>query len=148
MDRLTANTGENETAETKASYDAYGKPLSMTDAQGNTTKFEYDRHDNLVCVTRADGGEVKYTYYENGLLQSQTDACGNTTVYTYDASGRIETDTDGEENTVSLTQGDMLCRPRRQLIKIGIIFIIGLCLQYLALCYQLMEWRRIAIHQT
>ena len=102
MDRLTANTGENETAETKASYDAYGKPLSMTDAQGNTTKFEYDRHDNLVCVTRADGGEVKYTYYENGLLQSQTDACGNTTVYTYDASGRIETVTDGEENTVSL----------------------------------------------
>ncbi|MBE5870896.1 MAG: hypothetical protein E7294_06525 [Lachnospiraceae bacterium] len=64
----TVHTGENETAEPKASYDAYGKPLSMTDAQGNTTKFEYDRHDNLICVTKADGSKIRYEVGVDGNI--------------------------------------------------------------------------------
>jgi len=72
----------------RATYDDMHRPLTMTDAAGNTTTYAYDHHGNVLSITDALGHSTVNTYDRNtGLLLQTTDAAGGVTTYSYDPSG-------------------------------------------------------------
>ena len=93
-------------------YDANGRPLQMTDANGTVTSFaysgrgwlmsqtvapaggvgqttlyEYDKVGQLTKVTQPDGGTVSFSYDGAHRLVGATDSSGNSITYTLDAMG-------------------------------------------------------------
>jgi RHS repeat-associated protein len=88
---------EYESPEILTVYDAVGRKLSQTDANGNVTQYDYDLLDHLVEVTGADpdGAGLDYTspvshwvYDAAGQLLSMTDPEDRETTYEYDDLGR------------------------------------------------------------
>jgi RHS repeat-associated protein len=113
---------------TSTTYDAAGRPLTVTDAGGNTTRteyddlgrqsatvdalgrrteFAYDDRGQLVRTTFADGTFTAASYDAAGHRVSSTDRAGLVTNYVYDALGRL-TDTIEPD----ATPGDMSDNPR------------------------------------
>lgn len=45
-----------------ATYDCWGNPLTMTDANGNVTRYSYDGIDRVLTITNPDGSSKSYTY--------------------------------------------------------------------------------------
>ena len=82
-------------------YDALNRPVSVTDAEGNTTRYAYDTMGNLATVTDPAGNETSYAYNGAGELTRKTDPDGNATAYTYNALGQVETVTDANGNTTT-----------------------------------------------
>lgn len=96
-------------------HDDVGRPLAVTNAEGETTTFSYDANGNLAWVEGHDGDRTTFTYNDadelvveerpdsttigytfgpSGLLDARTDAAGEDTTYTYSARGQVETSTD------------------------------------------------------
>ncbi|WP_322026153.1 LysM peptidoglycan-binding domain-containing protein [Burkholderia sp. BCC1977] len=107
---------------TSVVYDAFGRVVQNTDANGVVRKTQYDRSGNVVIVTDGTGAESKLTYDAFGNVLTSTDRTGATTSYAYaqfnreisvtmpegirtttryDELGQIIALTDGRGNTTS-----------------------------------------------
>ncbi len=64
------------------SYDAYGNPLTRTDALGRVTKYEYNDMGLLKAVTQ--------NFKENPTLEDDPNATNVRTEYTYDVLGNLK----------------------------------------------------------
>ena len=53
-------------------YDAYSRPVSMTDEQGATERYEYDANGNLIKTTKRSGTVIESEYNALGLVLSRT----------------------------------------------------------------------------
>jgi len=108
----------------RTEYDAAGRLVSVTDAQGHTitvahdidarqdvatdrlgrtTVVEYDVRGNVVRKVDGLGHATTATYDARDNLLSQTDPLGHTRTFTYDASNNVLTETDPAGNTVTRT---------------------------------------------
>ncbi|MCF2860498.1 hypothetical protein L1286_23835, partial [Pseudoalteromonas sp. SMS1] len=73
------------------SYDVLLNELNgtlLTDARVTTSQF--NAQGKLLTLTHADGTTEHYDYYDNGLKKSYTNQKGATWSYVYDNSGRLE----------------------------------------------------------
>lgn len=90
-DVLAAVAGQASQTST-CRYDADGRKVAETNAEGTLTTYTYDGFGRLVSTVQAQGTEDSRTtravYDAFGNLLSQTDGNGQFTAYTYDARGR------------------------------------------------------------
>ncbi|MCM1497040.1 MAG: DUF6531 domain-containing protein [Clostridium sp.] len=92
-------------------YDDYGKRLSKTDAEGNTTRYVYDEEDRLIEEKRPDGKSFTYSYDHNGNVTKIVCPDGSTTAEAvYDSAGNALslTDTLKGIQTASYSAGSQL----------------------------------------
>ena len=75
-------------ATTRWQYDAFGRVLSSTDANGNTRRQSWDRLGRQVQSVDALGGTQSSTWDAFSRELSRSDALGNTTRYVYDDQAR------------------------------------------------------------
>jgi RHS repeat-associated protein len=68
-------------------YDGLSRPISITDANGNTESITYDTDDRPTEVKTVDA-DVSYTYDYDGNLKYITNN-GSTTEYYYDTNNRL-----------------------------------------------------------
>ena len=64
-------------------YDAFGRIVETTDANGVIRRNDYDRNGNVVVVTDGTGAQSKLTYDAFGNVLTRTDRTGQTTTYAY-----------------------------------------------------------------
>jgi len=91
---------------TTTSYNAFGQPLTVTDAlQKVVTTNTYDDAGNLKVTKDALGNETKFSYNPNGTLQFTLDALGCQTNYQYDPArpGDVSQVTDAKNHATSFT---------------------------------------------
>jgi RHS repeat-associated protein len=69
-------------------YDAAGNQTAVIDENGHETDTAYDAMNRPLSVTDPLGNKIQYAYDAAGNLISETDARGNKTQYSYDAMGR------------------------------------------------------------
>ena len=85
-------------------YDAYLRPVDITDRLGNTTTMTYDPAGNM--LTRQAPSSVGYaeswTYDTDGNVLTHTDGRDHTTTYHYTA-GRLDHTTDPDNHTTHYT---------------------------------------------
>jgi len=98
-------------------YDSQHRPLTVTDASGQTTTYTYNAQGQVLTVTTpsrlgiTENRTTTYVYDTNGYVQGVTGpATGATTSYTYDGYGRTRTITDADSYTVTVDY-DVLDRP-------------------------------------
>ena len=84
------------------SYNANGRPTSITDVNGNAHTFTYNQDDQLLTASLA-GTKRTFTYDKNGKLASYTDADGVVTDFAINYWGHLTQVTDGLGNTDSFT---------------------------------------------
>jgi RHS repeat-associated protein len=82
-------TGQPVRPYSVTTYDAAGRPLTVTDPLGAITSTAYDRVGRPIKVTNPLGAESTTTYDPGGLALTVTDARGQTTANEYDALGRL-----------------------------------------------------------
>lgn len=94
-ERVTAHDGTTATMQVTGTttYDAYGRPLTQKDADGNETRTEYTETNGLLTQAKVTNalGHVTTTDYAPawGLSTGQTDPNGKRTDLAYDALGRL-----------------------------------------------------------
>jgi RHS repeat-associated protein len=82
------------------SYNVYGEPLTITDANGILTTLIYDARERL--TSRQTSTETTgYSYYPTGLLKTVTLPDSSTLTYSYDNAHRLSKITDGLGNYIS-----------------------------------------------
>jgi RHS repeat-associated protein len=72
-----------------ATYDAQGRPIAITDFNGNKTTLSYGNSNKPTQATYADGSLIGWVYNALGLLTAMTDQGGATTRFDWDNSGRL-----------------------------------------------------------
>jgi len=83
-------------------YNAYGKPLTITDPNGVVTTLTYDARQRI--TSRSTAGETTgISYYPTGLVQRVTLADGSYLQYTYDGAQRLTQVADGLGNKIVYT---------------------------------------------
>jgi len=83
-------------------YNGQHKPLTYTDAAGQTYKYAYNGAGQLTLATDPLGHTTRFNYGPLGDLMSIVNADGKTAAsFTYDAYDRVATRTDSEGWTVS-----------------------------------------------
>jgi RHS repeat-associated protein len=70
-------------------YDAAGRVISTTDANGYTTSFTYDELGRLTRTDHPDGTFTTQGFDAAGRVTSTTDELGRTTDYVYDGRGQL-----------------------------------------------------------
>ncbi len=70
-------------------YDSLNRPVSYTDARGNTIQYSYNQAGNLTELSYPDGKVVSYDYDAANRLIKVSDWAGRITGYNYDANGRL-----------------------------------------------------------
>ncbi|HEV8535001.1 MAG TPA: HNH/ENDO VII family nuclease [Candidatus Limnocylindria bacterium] len=86
----------------RSRYDAAGRLVERTDANGHTTAFAYDAMNRLVRATDPAGNAIAFVYDRLGNVISITDRRGSSTAFRYDAAGRLLGTTDSLGGTTSL----------------------------------------------
>lgn len=81
-------------------YDAFGRVISSTDANGNVRTQQYDRLGRVVVSTDPLNASVSSTYDAFDRVLSKTDALGNVTTYAYDKQARSVSITTPENITI------------------------------------------------
>jgi RHS repeat-associated protein len=76
-------------ATTTYSFDALGRQVSETDANGDVTKFAYDRVGNLVSLLDAEGNETSWQYDSLDRATGERNTFGYSRLFTYDAVGNL-----------------------------------------------------------
>ncbi len=83
-------------------YNAHGRPLTITDPNGVVTTLTYDARQRL--KTRTVGGELTtFDYWPTGLLQKATLPDGSFLLYGYDPAQRLTSIVDSEGNAIEYT---------------------------------------------
>ncbi len=82
-------------------YDANGRIIASTDANGNLIEYAHDLDTRQEVVTDRLGGITVYEYDDRGNVISQTDPLGNLTTYLYDANNNKTSETDPLGNTTT-----------------------------------------------
>src|SRR5436309_3054404 len=72
-----------------ATYDARGKPLTLTGAEGLTTSRTYDAYGNLASLTLPGVPAIQRTASPLDRTLSYVNAFGETRSFSYDALGRV-----------------------------------------------------------
>lgn len=73
---------------TFSTYDPFGREISFTDPNGNTTTYTYNVRGSISGIHHPNGGNEIFRYAKNGDLISYTDPDGLTIEYEYDVLGR------------------------------------------------------------
>ena len=95
--RMTSN-GKSE-LQSSFTYNSQHKPLTITDASGQTTTNTYNARGQILTTADPLGETTSFSYDTNGYLLSITGPLQTTndvTSFTYDAFGRVQTITDTE----------------------------------------------------
>ncbi|MEM2933465.1 MAG: RHS repeat-associated core domain-containing protein [Methanocellales archaeon] len=97
----------NNTVVTSVSYgyDDSGNLANITDGDGNTHSFTYNKYGQPTLIVDAEGHKTTFEYYDDiGYLKKVTDELGNTISYTYDEVGNILSETrasaDGSQSAI------------------------------------------------
>jgi len=100
-------------------YDALGRPASVTDALGNTSSFVYSPGGLLLSSTDANGVTTSYTHDADGRTTgiSYSDGITHPVTFDFDADGRMLAMTDAS-GTSSFTY-DSLGRKTREVSGLG-----------------------------
>ncbi len=86
---------------TSYTYNAIGQPLTMMDGNGELTTYKYDGLNRLITTTySADNEQVIFTYNALGQRVKMDDGLG-ATVYGYDDLNRLTTVTDPYSQTLA-----------------------------------------------
>ncbi|MEV6675066.1 RHS repeat-associated core domain-containing protein [Streptomyces sp. NPDC051162] len=85
----------------KYGYDQVGNQLTVTDPSGSTTATEYDAEHRPVTLTDALGNSSKIKYDAAGNTVQTADALGKITTYTFDANNQLTGFKDPNRNTVT-----------------------------------------------
>jgi len=106
-DLHTLANGLGHTAETLA-YDAFGRPLSVKDANGVITDYAYHPRGWPTSVTvrgtdAAGDRSTQISYWPTGQVQQITEPDGAAVTYVYDAAQRLTDIADNAGNTVHYT---------------------------------------------
>ena len=88
---------------TRNEYDASGRLIRMTNADGRTINFSHDIASRQQIITDADGGVSVLEYDARGNTVSSTDAQGNVTSSVYDANGNLLSTTNPAGETIVRT---------------------------------------------
>ncbi|WP_312252927.1 RHS repeat-associated core domain-containing protein, partial [Stenotrophomonas sp.] len=96
-----------QTVET-LSYDAYGRPLSVKEANGVVTDYGYHARGWPTSVTvrgatTAEDRSTQISYWPTGQVQQITEPDGSSVTYVYDAAQRLTDIEDSAGNTVHYT---------------------------------------------
>jgi RHS repeat-associated protein len=84
------------------SYNPYGYPLTITDANGVVTTLTYDARQRL--ISRQVGTETTgFSYWPTGLLKKVTLPDASYLLYSYDAAHRLTQISDGLGNSIDYT---------------------------------------------
>ena len=73
--------------ETRYTYDALNRLISITNPEGAKTSMDYDK--NRTEITDPKGNKIKITYNPLNQITSITDENGDITQISYDKAGRI-----------------------------------------------------------
>ena len=87
---VTGNDGVTVDLTVSYTYDTMGRPLTATDANGNSTTTTYDSRGRVTSVTAPDGSMVAYTYNRFDNRTSVASSGREPVVYNYDALGQLE----------------------------------------------------------
>ncbi|WP_162264046.1 RHS repeat-associated core domain-containing protein [Candidatus Protochlamydia naegleriophila] len=74
---------------TQTTYDAFNRPVSSTNANGETTTTSYNARGKPVCVLHPDGTKERFEYNLDGTLAKSIAVNGTETRYQRDFLGRI-----------------------------------------------------------
>jgi YD repeat-containing protein len=99
--RMTSN-GKNDLLRS-TTYNSQHKPLTITDASGQTTSNTYNARGQILSTTDPLADTTTFSYDANGYLLSITGPLQSTndvTSFTHDGFGRIQTITDTEGYTL------------------------------------------------
>jgi YD repeat-containing protein len=89
---------------TSATYDAFGRALTTTDANGSVRSTAYDRAGQVLTSTDGLSHTTTFTYDGRGNVLTSTDRNGKTTTYAYDAFNRTITVTTPESVVTTVTK--------------------------------------------
>ena len=78
---------------TSTTYDAVGRPLTVTYSGSAVIRYEYDGLNQVKAMTDPSGARTTFSYDANGNLET-VGAPNGTTQYTYDSMDRVKTRTD------------------------------------------------------
>jgi len=97
----------DHTVETLA-YDAFGRPLSVRDANGVVTDYTYHPRGWPTSVTvrgatTAEDRSTQLSYWPTGQVQQVTEPDGSSVTYVYDAAQRLTDIADSAGNTIHYT---------------------------------------------
>ncbi|MDO3514964.1 RHS repeat domain-containing protein [Ralstonia pseudosolanacearum] len=99
-------------------YDASGRPLQMTDANGIVTAFTYSNRGWLTRQTITPAGEAgqttNYSYDAVGQLTKVTLPDGSSVSFTYDAAHRLTGAADSQGNSIAYVLDAMGNRTQEQ----------------------------------
>ena len=89
-------------------YDAYGRPLSLKDANGVVTDYSYHARGWPTSVivrgsTSAEDRSTQISYWPTGGVQQITEPDGASVTYVYDAAQRLTDIEDSAGNTIHYT---------------------------------------------
>jgi RHS repeat-associated protein len=96
------NAGAYDLLESRT-YDSQHRPLTVTDAAGETTTYTYNSAGQVLTATNANSETTTYTYDGVGRLMSVAGPLsGAVTTYTRDSYGRVQTITDPDGYSITL----------------------------------------------
>ena len=85
--RVTRLAGSSQAVSATVTYDtAFSQPITITDANGNTTQLTYDSKGNLISVGNPLGEVATFSYDAQGRPLTRSDALGRTTTLGYDGA--------------------------------------------------------------
>jgi RHS repeat-associated protein len=86
---ITEQVTPTESRTTAISYNAEGKPQTITDARNKQTSLSYNGTGDLTSVTDPLSHSTSFGYDALGRRTTVTDALGHTTTTAYDARGKV-----------------------------------------------------------
>lgn len=112
--QLTLSEGGTPvTVETHSSFDAKGRLLSQTDAQGHTSRYHYNAAGELTEETDALGRITRHSYNARGEKTETLHPDGLKDNWQYDGNGNETRSCTGAGSLCTATQYDALDRPIR-----------------------------------
>jgi RHS repeat-associated protein len=88
---LTAVTNVGQVSGVAWAYDAYDRPVSSTDVNGNQIQYRYDPNGNLTNLVYPGNLTVNYYYDNLNRLTNVTDWAGRHTTNTFDLGSELTT---------------------------------------------------------